>query len=624
MRIAFSVLRVGTLRLVAALVLCVSLAGPLLAQGGGTITTVAGNGAAAFAGDGGPATAASLNNPVSIAFAPDGGYYIADFLNHRVRRVAADGTITTAAGNGVKGYNGDGGPAINASLNDPTGVAVDSQGNLYVADAANDRIRKVDGNGMITTIAGTGAGGFGGDGGPATAAMLDCPTRIAFDAFGSLFVADQCNHRIRKIDTNGMINTVAGSGNAGAPFGGFSGDGGAATAAQFKHPTAVTIDRGGNMYITDQLNNRIRRVSRTGTVTTVAGTGMAGYSGDGGPATAAALSTPGSVAVDAAGILYVADNVNHRIRRVGADAVITTVVGNGVQSSTGDDGPASAATLNNPFGIAFDPLGNLFIAESGANRIRRVGSVASAVPTFSSNGITNGASFRSGGTPGGAIATIFGVNLSAVNGILQATSTPLPTELGGTSVRLGGILAPLFAVVRVNGQEQINLQIPFDLAQAVASSPRPAQAQQFVEAVITSGSVSNAPVLMQLAPAQPGIFLVDGVNGAILDVNNVLVSAQNPASSGDTVVVYATGLGAVENQPVAGEPASSEVLSPTPVFASATVAGRPAVVTFSGLAPGFVGLYQINLIVPAGASGDADVVITMNGVASNTAKMAVE
>lgn len=598
---------------------------PLFGQIAGTISTVAGNGAAAFAGDNGPATAASLNNPTVVAFRSDGGYYIADFSNHRIRLVDSTGNITTAAGNGVVGYSGDGGPAAQASLHDPTGVAVDSKGNVYIADAANDRVRKIDLNGTITTFAGNGTGGFGGDGAQATAAMLDCPTRVTFDGFDNLFIADQCNHRIRKVDTNGIITTVAGSGTPGAAFGGFSGDGGPATAAQFKHPTAVTVDSGGNIYITDQVNNRVRRVDRSGTVTTVAGSGAAGFSGDGGAATAAAMTTPGAVALDAAGTLYIADNINHRIRRVGSDGIITTVIGNGVQSSTGDGGPASAATLNNPFGISFDALGNLFIAESGANRIRRVSDVGPAVPTFSSAGITNGASFQSGGTPGGAIATIFGLHLSDVDGIIQAEVTPLPTELGGTSVRIGGVLAPLFAVVRVNGQEQINLQIPFDLVQAVAASPRPAQAQQFVEVIVTSDGVSNAPVLMQIAPAQPGIFLIDGVNGAILDVNNVLVSAQNPASAGDTVVVFATGLGAVENPPAAGAPASLVDLSPTPVFATATVGGRAAVVSFSGLAPGYVGLYQVNLIVPAGvAAGAADVVVSMNGVASNTAKIAVQ
>jgi uncharacterized protein (TIGR03437 family) len=620
--------RLPSLRLVWALFLCVSSAVTTLhAQTPGTITTIAGNGAAAFMGDDGPALQASLNNPTFVAFGPDGSYYIADFSNQRVRRVDSDGNITTVAGNGIAGYNGDNMPAVNASLSDPTGVAVDSAGNLYVADAANDRIRKVDLNGMITTFAGTGTGGLSGDGGPATAAMLDCPTRIAFDGFGNLFIADQCNHRIRKVDRNGTITTVAGSGTPGAANGGFSGDGGPATAAQFKHPTALTIDGGGNLYITDQLNNRIRRVDRGGTVMTVAGSGAQGFSGDGGAATAASFSTPGAVAVDAAGTLYIADNVNNRIRRVGSDGIITTVIGNGTQSSMGDGGPASAATVNNPFGISFDPFGNLFLAESGGNRIREVFNVApDNVPSFPSSGITNGASFRSGGTPGGAIATIFGLNLSTVDGIEQATSTPLPTGLGGTSVRIGGILAPLFAVVRVNGQEQINLQIPFDFVQAAAASPRPAQAQQFVEVVVTNNGVSNAPVLMQLAPAQPGIFLVDGVNEAILhNSDNSLVSEQNPASHGEVIVIYTTGLGTVDNPPASGEPASLTTLSPTPILPSVTVGGRPAEVIFAGLAPGFVGLYQINLFVPqTSPAGSVDVVVTLNGVESNTAKMVVQ
>ena len=619
--------RFPSLRWSWALLVCLWGAGtPLSGQAPGTIDTIAGNGAAAFAGDNGPALQASLNNPVYVAFAPDGGYYIADSFNHRIRRVAPDGTISTVAGNGVQAFGGDGGPAVNASLRDPTGVAVDSDGNLYIADAANDRIRKVDLNGTITTIAGNGVGGFSGDGGPATAAMLDCPTRIAFDGFGNLFIADQCNHRIRRVDRNGIITTVAGSGTPGAALGGFSGDGGPATAAQFKHPTAVTIDSGGNMYITDQLNNRIRRVDRSGTLNTVAGSGVAGFSGDGGPATAAALSTPGAVAVDAAGTLYIADNVNNRIRRVGPDGIIMTIIGSGAQSSTGDGGVASAATVNNAFGISFDPFGNLFIAESGGNRIRKVFNVAPGnVPTFPSAGITNGASFRPGGTPGGAIASIFGLNLTSAD---EADVTPLPTELAGTSVRIGGILAPLFGVARLDGYDQINLQIPFELVLAAASSPRPTQAQPFVEVVVTSNGVSNAPVLMLLAPAQPGIFLLDGVNGAIVHGADPLqvVSAENPAARGETVVVYATGLGAVQDPPASGEPASLTSLSPTiPAFASATVGGMPARVDFSGLTPDYVGLYQVNLVVPQDApAGSVDVVITINGAASNTAKMVVQ
>ncbi len=609
----------------AALVLGIGAAGagsPAFPQAAGTIATIAGNGAKAFGGDGGSALEASLNAPTMVAFAPDGSYYIADFENERVRRVDSDGLITTVAGNGVAAFGGDGGLAVDASLHDPTGVAVDSAGNLYIADAFNDRIRKVDLDGVISTFAGSGVGGFGGDGGAATAAMLDCPTRIAFDGFGNLFIADQCNHRIRKVDGNGIITTVAGSGTPGAAFGGFGGDGGPATAAQFKHPTAVIVDRGGNLYITDQLNNRVRRVDRSGTVTTVAGSGVQGYSGDGGPATAAALSTPGAVAVDAAGTLYIADNVNNRIRRVDSHGIITTVVGNGTQTSTGDGGPASAATVNNPFGIAFDSFGNLFIAESGANHIRKVFNVApDNVPTFPSAGITNGASFQPGGLAGGAIATIFGLHLSNVDGVLQAQTKPLPTELGGTTVRVGGILAPLFAVVRVNGQEQINFQIPF------ASLPGPAQAQQTAEVVVTNNGVSNAPVLMQLADAQPGIFLFDGVNGAIVHGANQLlaVSEQDPAERGEVVVIYATGLGAVENQPATGEPASLTMLSQTPVFPSVTVGGKPAAVGFAGLTPGYVGLYQINVTVPQDSpTGSVDVVVILNGVTSNVAKMAVQ
>jgi uncharacterized protein (TIGR03437 family) len=597
---------------------------PGAAQAQGTITTIAGNGVAGFAGDGGPALNASFNTPAALAIGPDGSLYIADITNHRIRRIAPNGTVSTVAGNGVATFGGDGGPGTAASLREPTGVVVDRQGNVFIADAANSRIRKVDTNGVITTIAGTGVGSFSGDGGPATAATLQCPTRVALDGFENLYIADQCNHRIRKIDRNGIITTVAGSGTPGAQFGGFSGDGGAATGAQFKHPTSVTIDRGGNIYVTDQQNHRIRRVAANGTVTTIAGSGVQGFSGDGGQATAAATNQPGTVAVDSTGNVYFADNLAHRIRKVDRNGIITTVVGNGVASSTGDGGPPSAATVNNPFGITLDDQGNLYVVESSGNRIRKVTGFAPVAPTFSSAGITNGASFQANGTPGGAIATIFGINLSSVNGIVQATSVPLPTQLGGTSVRISGVLAPLFAVVRLdNGQEQINLQIPFEL---IAAAQGPAQAQQFVEVVVTSNGVSNAPVLMQLAPAQPGIFLVDGVNGAILHgATNTLISAQSPATRGEAIVIFATGLGRVENPPATGNAASLTTLSPTIADPSVTVGGRQAEVIFSGLAPGFVGLYQINIYVPQSApSGSADVVVTMNGVTSNTAKMAVQ
>src|SRR6266850_1646511 len=281
----------------------------------GIITTVAGNGTATFAGDGGAATSASLSGPYGVALDASGNLYIADYLNPRIRKVAAaTGIITTVAGDGVFAFAGDGGAATSASLSSPTGVALDASGNLYIADYGNQRIRKVDAaSGVITTVAGNGGPTFAGDGGAATNASLNFPSGVALDASGNLYIADYFNHRIREVAAaTGIITTVAGNG---SPT--FAGDGGAATSASLWSPTGVALDSSGNLYIADHDNKRIRKVATaTGIITTVAGNGGSTFSGDGGAATSASLSTPTGVALDASGNLYVADQNNHRIRKV--------------------------------------------------------------------------------------------------------------------------------------------------------------------------------------------------------------------------------------------------------------------------------------------------------------------
>ena len=322
-----------------------------------------------FAGDGGPAVAARLNLPYDVAVDSSGNLYITDTNNDRIRKVDSAGTITTIAGTGERRFGGDGGPAIQAQLDAPSGVVVDGAGNLYIADRANHRIRKVDSTGTITTIAGTGERGFGGDGGPATQARLNYPYGVAVDGAGNLYIADLANHRIRKVDSTGTITTFAGTGERG-----FGGDGGPASQAQLNFPTGVAVDEAGNLYIADWSNARIRKVDGTGTITTIAGTGELGFGGDGGPAIQARLSLPYSVAVDDAGNLYIADQYNNRIRRVDSTGTITTIAGTGERRFGGDGGPAIQAQLGDPTGVAVDGAGNLYIADQYNNRIRRVDS----------------------------------------------------------------------------------------------------------------------------------------------------------------------------------------------------------------------------------------------------------
>ena len=359
----------------------------------GIITTIAGNGTASYSGDGAAATAASLNNPAGIAVDASGNLYIADASNHRVRMISISNTITTVAGNGAASYSGDGTTATTASLYSPSGVAVDVNGNLYIADSQNNRIRKVPTSGIISTVAGNGTVNYGGDGGAATAASLSNPVGLALDGTGNLYITDQQNQRIREVSTAGIITTVAGNGSYG-----FSGDGGTATGASLANSSGVAVDGSGNFYIADTQNNRIRKVSTAGSITTVAGNGTASFSGDNGSATAASLNNPVGVVVDGAGNVYIADAQNNRIRKVSTTGIITTVAGSGTASYSGDGGAATAASLNYPAGVAFDGIGNLYIADQGNQRIRKV-STSGIITTVVGNG-----TFGFGGDGGSATA----------------------------------------------------------------------------------------------------------------------------------------------------------------------------------------------------------------------------
>ena len=500
----------------------------------GVITTVAGDGTQGYFGDGGAATAAQLNQPRDVALDGAGNLYIADWGSNRIRKVDAAGVITTVAGDGTQGYFGDGGPAVAARLYQPYGMAPDGAGNLYIADRGNHRIRKVDAAGMISTVAG---GGLGGDGGAAVAAQLNRPTDVALDAAGNLYIADAGNRRIRKVDAAGVITTVAGDGRRGSdgdggpaveaqlssPYGvaldaagnlyfsdsgyrpsdashrprirkvdaagvittvagdgtaGFSGDGGAAVAARLSLLAGVALDAAGNLYIADRGNSRIRMVDTAGVITTVAGDGTRGFGGDGGPAVEARLLSPYGVALDAAGNLYIADTWNHRIRMVDAAGVITTVAGDGMRGSDGDGGPAVAARLGFPTGVALDVAGNLYIADQNDNSIRKVDSGTGVITTVAGDGSTFG---FYGGDGGPAVEAYLnspqGVALDAAGNLYIADSdnhrirrvtltpapTPPPPPAAMPSISAGGVVlasgTPLVnrispnAIISVFGQD---------------------------------------------------------------------------------------------------------------------------------------------------------------------------
>jgi hypothetical protein len=343
----------------------------------GDISTVAGNGTPGFTGDGIPATTAELNLPPAAIPTPDGAFLIPDFNNERVREVLPSGTIQTLVGDGTMGYTGDGGPASAAEIYQPRGITLTPDGGYLIADRRNQVIRKVSASGVITTVAGNHTQGFGGDNGPATSAELSYPHALSLTADGGYLIVDTNNYRIRKVSASGTITTVAGDGTFCSPLGAACGDGGAATSAQLTLPEGVAALPDGSFLIADTSDNRIRLVSASGTISTVAGTGVGctpstAACGDGGAASTAQLNYPEGVAPTADGGYLLSDNSDNRIRRVTPAGTITTIVGNGTAGYMGDGGAATSAELRDPEFVSITPDGGLLVADHSNQVIRAV------------------------------------------------------------------------------------------------------------------------------------------------------------------------------------------------------------------------------------------------------------
>ena len=757
----------------------------------GIITTIAGTGANGFSGDGGAATAATFSNPAGVALDASGNVYVADEFNNRIRRFAVGGAISTFAGTTT--YNGDGGPSTKASV-EPWSVAVDSSGNLYIADRLEQRVRKVTPSGTITTLAGTGQAGGGGDNGPANLAALNTPNGVAVDSAGNVYIADAGNNKIRRVDAaTGIITTFAGTGNCCYAGTGTGGDGGLATAATLYYPESVAVDGSGNVYFTDAVQSNtspqaqaVRRVTTDGKIATWAGGGTTvGFSGDGGSPQQAQFGSSITLAAGSDGSLYIADQSNNRVRKVDpAGATINTVAGNGQASTSGDGGQATSAGLNGPWSVALDRAGdlyigfigavrvvtpagvigpyvgsgygfsgdggpataawisgasgmavdfgsNLYISDSGNRRVRQVQPAASPVIAFSSTYVTfslaatgstsstqtfvlsnsgqgtlnwaSSASTTAGGTwlsvspstgsvlagqtgttvtvtanpsglaagdyygliqisspnaaspvqfvtvrltvatPGqdppavatggvlnaasyslstpvapGTIVAIFGTNFTDSSSLLEAAGFPLPSELGGTSVTIGGEAVPLLVVTA----DQINAMLPFDLA--VNTS---------LPIVVTRNNAVSAPQPVSMVSSQPGVFTQsangEGIGIVVIvhaDGSEVEAGNGNSATAGDALVIYCAGLGDVTPRAVAGFPAPASPLAKTIDTVTVTLGGVNAPVFFAGPSPGFTGLYQVNVTVPTGIAPNqqAPLVLSQGGRKSATVTIPVQ
>jgi uncharacterized protein (TIGR03437 family) len=555
-----------------------------------TLVTIIGGFSFNFHGDGGPAVNAALNQPTGIAVDAAGNLWIADFLNYRIRKVTANGLISTVAGN-----------TFSDALQTPTAIALDSAGSLYIADRSVNLIRRLPPNGTLQTFAGTGSPGNGGDGGPAVLAQIWGPNGLTIDGFGNVVFSDTGNSRVRKVMPSGSMAPFAGTN---VP--GYSGNFSSALSAQFTSPTGVCSGPDGAVYIGDTGNHMLRRVSTDGTISAVAGIGFQGYTGDGGPALAARLNAPRGCAVDGIGDIFIADMGNNAIRMVTPDGNISTIAGNGTAGFAGDGGPAAQALLQNPYAVAVDEQGNVYVADTGNNRIRRLTpSIPQLGELDQTLGFANAASLVSGPVAAGSILSIFGSGLGPLVALTAALQSPttLATQLGETQVLFDNTPAALYYAQ----DSQINAQVPYETA-----------GHTTVKVEVRLNGIAIGSTSIPIAAAAPGLFTWNGGTGPAIAVNadGTLNGAATPAPQTSIVIVYGTGGGSTNPTGVDGQ-ISGPHQTPLVLPVSATIGGQPASVTWAGEASGNPGTTEFDVVIPSNApSGPQAIVVTIAGNSS--------
>jgi uncharacterized protein (TIGR03437 family) len=547
-----------------------------------TISTIAGIGQVqGWFGDTGPATNAQLDFPFRVAVDSKGNFYIADYLTHVIREVTSAGIISTIAGTGTYGFQGDNGPGVQAFLSDVHGLAVDSNLSVYIADTHNSRVRKVTSTGTISTFAGNGTFGYAGDGGLATSAAMMLPAGVAVDAAGNVYIADYGNSTVRKVDSKGNITTLAGTG-----VWGFSGDGGPANKASLAAPYSVAIDPAGNIYVSDLGNTNIRKITTDGNIHTIVSNISAG-----------------NIAVDSAGSIYFPDYFTATVQKIFPNGTQFTIAGTGTPGFSGDGGRAIGASLNQPYGIAVDASGKVYVADSQNQVIRLL------TPVPSSISVVNGASGVGASIAPGEIVTIYGTGLGPSTPVLAqpGNNGNFGTELAGTTVSFGGTNGPVLYASDTQVSAIVPYATPIGGAVDVTLTY---QDQQF--------TASAVPVIS----SAPGVFTSNSTGigqAAAINQDNSINGPGSPARPGSIISMYLTGEGQTNPSGVDGKPATKPY--PAPVLPIAvTIAGQAATVTYAGGAPGLVaGVMQLNVQVPAslgqntGGSSGVPVLVIENG-----------